>query len=125
MHLVPADRADRRTIDGHRVCQAIEALQRQPITEWAKRLSLLGEPSRLALLVCMRDAPISVSDLAIATDLPDSKVSQILRLLRAEGVVDAQRDGRIVRYTLNDPAISHVLDGLAPLPATADASAAT
>ncbi|MER6925303.1 transcriptional regulator, partial [Streptomyces spiralis] len=26
MHLVPADRADRRTIDGHRVCDAIAAI---------------------------------------------------------------------------------------------------
>ncbi|MBV9818515.1 MAG: metalloregulator ArsR/SmtB family transcription factor [Solirubrobacterales bacterium] len=125
MHLVPADRAHRRTIDGHRACQAIEALRRQPVSAWAKRLSLLGEPSRLSLLVCMRDGPISVSDLAIATDLADAKVSQILRLLRAEGIVNAHRDGRIVRYTLGDPAIAHVLDELITVPPTAQARAAT
>ena len=116
MHLVPADRAGRRTIDEHRVCDAIEALGHQPVAEWAQRLSLLGEPSRLSLLICMRDGPISVSDLAVATDLPDSKVSQILRLLRAEGIVHADRDGRIVRYRLDDAATAHLLDALTPVP---------
>jgi DNA-binding transcriptional ArsR family regulator len=116
VHLVPAERAHRRTIDGHRVCDAIEALERQPVTEWAPLLSLLGDPSRLALLLCMRGGPISVSDLAVATDLSDPKVSQILRLLRAHGVVSAHRDGRIVRYTLEDRAIAHILDTLPDAP---------
>jgi DNA-binding transcriptional ArsR family regulator len=116
VHLVPADRAHRKTIDGHRVCEAIEALERQPVADWAERLALLGEPGRLTLLLCMRAGPISVSDLATAADLPDAKVSQILRLLRATGAVSAHRDGRIVRYVLEDPAIAHVLDGLASAP---------
>ena len=118
MHLVPAERAHRRTIDGHRVCDAIGALERQPVAEWAPRLSLLGDPSRLSLLLCMRAGPISVSDLAVATDLPDPKVSQILRLLRAHGIVSAQREGRIVRYSLEDPAIAYILDTLPDAPRT-------
>jgi ArsR family transcriptional regulator, lead/cadmium/zinc/bismuth-responsive transcriptional repressor len=113
MHLIPADRAHRRTIDGERVCEAIEALDGQRVAEWAERLALLGEPHRLALLICMRGGPISVSDLANAADLPDAKVSQILRLLRANGVASAHRDGRVVRYALVDPAIAHILDNLA------------
>jgi ArsR family transcriptional regulator, lead/cadmium/zinc/bismuth-responsive transcriptional repressor len=116
VHLVPADRAHRKTIDGHRVCEAIEAIERLPVAAWAERLALLGEPGRLTLLLCMRAGPISVSDLATAADLPDAKVSQILRLLRATGAVSAHRDGRVVRYVLADPAIAHVLDGLASAP---------
>jgi DNA-binding transcriptional ArsR family regulator len=113
VHLVSADRAHRRTIDGERLCEAIEALEGKPVVEWAERLALLGEPHRLALLICMRRGPISVSDLANAADIPDAKVSQILRLLRANGVASAHRDGRVVRYVLDDPAIGQILDNLA------------
>jgi len=118
VHLVPAERASRRSIDGHRVCDAVQALQDQPVAESAARFALLGETSRLSLLLCMRAGPISVSDLATAADLPDPKVSQILRLLRAHGVVSAHRDGRVVRYVLEDAAIVHILDSLISTPQT-------
>jgi DNA-binding transcriptional ArsR family regulator len=36
-------------------------------------------------------------------------VSQALRLLRAAGMVAARRDGRVIRYTLSDPAVGSVL----------------
>ena len=114
VHRVPSDRADHRTIDDHRVCDAVEDLERHSVAESARRLALLGEPSRLSRLIGMRAGPISVSDLAFAVDLPDARVSQILRLLRAEGAVSAQRDGRVVRYHLTDPTIEHILDALAP-----------
>ena len=56
MHLVPADRADHRSIDGHRACQAIGALgDPENIAIWAQRFSLLADPgqssqSRMELL---------------------------------------------------------------------------
>jgi ArsR family transcriptional regulator, lead/cadmium/zinc/bismuth-responsive transcriptional repressor len=65
--------------------------------------ALLGDPSRLALLVSIhRAGPICVSDLAAATGLKEATVSQALRLLRSRGAVVADRDGRLVRYALAD-----------------------
>lgn len=118
MHLVPADRADHRSIDGHRACQAIEALgDPEGVAIWAQRFSLLADPGRLALLICIQAAgPISVTDLALATGITDTTVSQALRLLRTAGVVAPQRDGRIVRYTLADEAIGWLLGRVAPEP---------
>lgn len=118
MHLVPADRADHRSIDGHRACEAIGALgDPENIAIWAQRFSLLADPGRLSLLICIRAAgPISVTDLALATGITDTTVSQALRLLRAAGVVAPQRDGRIVRYTLADEAIGWLLGRVAPEP---------
>ena len=118
MHLVPADRADHRSIDGHRACQAIGALgDPENIAIWAQRFSLLADPGRLALLICIRAAgPISVTDLALAMGITDTTVSQALRLLRAADIVVAQRDGRIVRYTLADEAIGWLLGHVAPEP---------
>src|SRR5215472_14392030 len=98
MHLVPADRADHRTIDGHRACEAIAALgDPGAVASWAQRFSLLADPGRLSLLVCIRAAgPISVTDLA--------------------GVVAAQRDGRVIRYSLADEETGALLARLFPTP---------
>jgi len=57
-----------------------------------------------------------VSDLAAATGLNDTTVSQALRHLRASRIVSPQRDGRVIRYLLADPRIGALL---APSPPAA------
>jgi DNA-binding transcriptional ArsR family regulator len=111
MHLVPADRADRRTIDGHRVCDAIAAIgEPEAVRAWADRFSLLADPGRLSLLLALdRTGPLAVSDLAIATGMNDPAVSQALRLLRTADVVAGERQGRIVRYRVIDPVMLDLL----------------
>jgi ArsR family transcriptional regulator, lead/cadmium/zinc/bismuth-responsive transcriptional repressor len=112
MHLLPAELSGRRVIDGERVCHAIEALGSPAgIQVRAKTFALLGDPTRLALLTCIKAAgPISVSDLAAATGLNDATVSQTLRYLRAAEVVRAERDGRVIRYELADSPVAELLD---------------
>ncbi|MEU9471062.1 metalloregulator ArsR/SmtB family transcription factor [Streptomyces avermitilis] len=112
MHLVPADRADRRTIDGHRVCDAIAAIgEPQSVRAWADRFSLLAEPGRLALLLALhRAGPLAVSDLAVATGMNDPAVSQALRLLRTAEVVVGEKAGRVVRYRVTDPVVLTLLE---------------
>jgi ArsR family transcriptional regulator, lead/cadmium/zinc/bismuth-responsive transcriptional repressor len=111
MHLVPAQRQNDRALDGDRVCRAIGAIGEPAcIATWASRFKILGDPSRLALLLGIASAgPISVTDLATATDLNDTTVSQALRFLRAAGTVTASRDGRIIRYQLADEQIAQLL----------------
>ncbi len=111
MHLVPADRAHRRIIEGDKVCRAIDSLaDPDAIRAWAERFALLGDPTRLRVLLCIRAAgPISVSDLAVAVDLNSDTVSQTLRLLRASHTVTTQRHGRIIRYQIKDPTIGELL----------------
>ena len=112
MHLVPAERAERRIIDQEKVCQAIEGLgDLAPARTWSQRFALLGDPTRLRLLLCIKAAgPISVSDLAVAADLNDDTVSQTLRFLRASHTVTSERDGRVIRYQLADTVIAELLD---------------
>ena len=112
MHLVPADRADRRIIDPERVCEAITGIGDQDrVAAWGQQFALLGDPSRLALLLAIHHAgPISVSDLAVGADMNDTTVSQALRFLRANGIVAAERDGRIIRYRLTSDDIGELLD---------------
>ena len=106
MHLLPADRSDHRVIDAERICQAIAAVDQEVIQARARQFAVLADPTRLTLLTCIRAAgPISVTDLAVAAGMNDTTVSAALRLLRAAGVVAAQRDGRIIRYSLADQEI--------------------
>jgi DNA-binding transcriptional ArsR family regulator len=101
VHLLPAERSGHRVIDGERVCQAVAALSPADVQARAKVFAIVGDPTRLTLLTCIRAAgPISVSDLAAASGLNDTTVSQTLRYLRAAEVVTAERDGRVIRYRL-------------------------
>jgi ArsR family transcriptional regulator, lead/cadmium/zinc/bismuth-responsive transcriptional repressor len=102
MHLLPAERSGHRVIDGERVCEAIAALgSPEAIEARARDFAVLGDPTRLTLLTCIKAAgPISASDLAAATGLNDTTVSQTLRYLRAARAVSAERDGRVIRYQL-------------------------
>ncbi len=111
MHLVPADRRKRRILDGDRVCRAIGAMgDSAELAEWAGRFHLLGDVTRLMVLVAIAEAgPISVTDLATATGTNDTTVSQCLRLLRAARTVVGHRDGRVIRYELADPVLGELL----------------
>ncbi len=93
------------------MCQAIAALgSQEAIQARAQRFAVLGDPTRLMLLTCIQAAgPISVSDLAAATGVNDTTVSQTLRYLRASQIVSAERDGRIIRYRLADPSVAALL----------------
>jgi ArsR family transcriptional regulator, lead/cadmium/zinc/bismuth-responsive transcriptional repressor len=113
MHLLPAERSGHRVIDGERVCQAIAAIgSAAAIQARAQQFAVLADPTRLVLLTCIEAAgPISVSDLAAATGISDTTVSQALRYLRATQTVTTERDGRIIRYRLASTPISALLAG--------------
>lgn len=104
MHLVPAERADRHVIDDHRVCAAVAGIGAPETAQaWAGRFALLADPNRLTMLLAIHGAgEICVTDLAVATGINDTTVSQGLRLLRTHGIVSAHRAGRIIRYRLAD-----------------------
>lgn len=113
MHLLDPD--DPHTIvDGDRVCEAIAHLpDADTLHDWVTRFALLADGTRLALLLCIHNAgEICVSDLAAATGVKDSTVSQALRLLRAHGVVATRRDGRTIHYHLTDESIPALLSQL-------------
>ena len=110
MHLLPADRSDHRIIDAERICQAIAAIDQEAIQARARQFAVLADPTRLTLLTCIKAAgPISVSDLAAATGINDTTVSQTLRYLRASQTVIAERDGRVVRYRLASTPVTDLL----------------
>jgi len=79
------------------------------LNELAEVFRLLGDPSRLRVLIECRKGPIPVGEIALNTALSPSLVSHHLRLLRATRIVRSARDGRHVLYTLADHHIDRVL----------------
>lgn len=75
-------------------------------------LRALSNPSRLLLLCHLVDREKSVGELETALDLSQAYVSQQLARLRAEGLVAARREGRIVRYRLSDSRVAPVIHTL-------------
>lgn len=66
-------------------------------------LKTLASPRRLAILHCLAAGPRAVAPLAAELRLSQPNVSQHLAVLRGAGLVEAERDGREVRYRLSDP----------------------
>ena len=81
----------------------------EQLHELAEIFRLLGDPSRLRVLIECRRGPTPVGKIAETTGLSPSLVSHHLRLLRATRIVRAERQGRHVLYSLDDHHIDRVL----------------
>jgi DNA-binding transcriptional ArsR family regulator len=71
----------------------------------AEVLKTLSNPKRLEIIHLLAEGPREVSRLAEELGISQPNVSQHLALMRSAGVVEAERDGREVRYRLADPEI--------------------
>ena len=75
----------------------------EPIYELqAEVLKTLAHPRRLEIVHELALGPRTVGRLAEDLGVPQPNVSQHLALMRSSGVVEAERDGREIRYRLTD-----------------------
>lgn len=70
----------------------------------------LNDPKRLAILYVLADAPHSVNQLCEELGAAQSNVSQHLAILRDRGMVDAERTGNRVIYSLRDRRVVEAID---------------
>ncbi|MYM29912.1 DNA-binding transcriptional regulator, ArsR family [Duganella sacchari] len=82
------------------------------IAQLADLFHLLGDPTRLRIVLACLPAPIAVSDIATTLDLSSSLVSHHLRLLRAARIVKSERQGKQVFYSAADAHITGVLNDM-------------
>lgn len=110
--VMPLEACQVVTVDPDKVALA---RQKVPDAEEAGVLAdlfkLLGEPKRTRILYALLEAgELCVCDISASVDVPEASVSQALRLLRAAGVVDNRRAGRMVYYRLADAHVRLLLD---------------
>lgn len=100
------------------VPDAIPPLGEEEIAVAAEILRLMGEPSRLRILLACLQEPGPVGEIAARVGISRSLVSHHLRLLRASRLLRARRNGKQIIYSPLDERVrcivldlaNHVLD---------------
>jgi ArsR family transcriptional regulator len=79
-------------------------------------LKALAHPARLRIVAALSEGGVSVGDLARRLDLAQAIVSQQLRILRSEGLVESRRSEGFVLYSLALPRLKDLLKCLERCP---------
>lgn len=89
------------------------AMSQSDVAVLAETFRLLGDQSRLKILLhCMRGS-VAVGDIADSLDLSQSLVSHHLRLLRGARLVRGERQSKHIFYGIADQHVSQVLQDMA------------
>ena len=79
------------------------------LVDAAQLFKVLGNTSRLTLLVLLTDEQRTVGALELASGMSQPLVSQHLRTLRQAGLVTAERVGKEMQYRVADQHVTHVV----------------
>ena len=87
-----------------------ELLSKSDAERLAELMQALASPVRLRILMALRRGPITVTELTERLGLGQTTVSNHLRLLRHLSLVDGDRQGRHIFYSLFDEHVVDLLD---------------
>lgn len=76
----------------------------------ARICSAISEPNRILLLYAVAENPLNVNSLAETVGISQSAASRHLKVLHERGLIQAQRDGTQVIYSLADKRFIQALD---------------
>ncbi|RTM06279.1 MAG: ArsR family transcriptional regulator [Hyphomicrobiales bacterium] len=80
--------------------------------EAAELLRSLSHPQRLLVLCALGNEERSVAELRELLDIDQVPMSQQLMRLRADGLVEARREGTTVHYRITRPEVLTVIEAL-------------
>ena len=80
------------------------------VLEIAQLFKVIGEPTRLKILISLFDNELCVCDLAATLDSTISSVSHQLRLLRNARLVKYRKEGKMIYYSLEDEHIKSLIE---------------
>ena len=78
-------------------------------TQMCEILSAIADPTRLKIVLALRDRQLCVYDLCAVLDMSQSAVSHQLRVLRDVRCVVSRRAGKSVFYSLDDEHVNDIL----------------
>lgn len=76
----------------------------------ARICKAIADPKRLLIINVLRDGPMTVNDIAESLELTQSNTSQHLAVLRERNIVDTERDGPSVYYSLHSKKVLKAID---------------
>ncbi|MBW2539760.1 MAG: winged helix-turn-helix transcriptional regulator [Deltaproteobacteria bacterium] len=86
-----------------------EAISDQELDRLSSMYKVLGDPTRLKIVMALKDVEMCVCDLSAFLGVSESAVSHQLRRLRDLALVKKRRDGQVIYYTLDDRHIADLL----------------
>jgi DNA-binding transcriptional ArsR family regulator len=94
----------RRSLPFHDFPASQSAVAKDPlkVIRCAEQLKALSEPLRLRIVSALRSGPKSVSDLSEALKVELVTVSHHLQILRNARIVETERKGRFILYSLHE-----------------------
>ena len=87
-----------------------DAFSDQELARMAQVFKLLGDPSRLKIVLALRRQEMCVCDLAVLSGISESAVSHQLRRLKDLDLVRSRRNGQVIYYSLDDKHVALLLD---------------
>ena len=78
----------------------------------AETFKLLGDPTRLRVLLTCLDGPVAVGEIARRTGASQPLVSHHLRLLKGARLVRADRQGKQVYYEADDLHVRRMVEDM-------------
>lgn len=84
------------------------------IMDAADMFAVLGDTTRLRVLVSLLHGELCVTDIAAATGVNRTTISHQLRVLRSNNMVSRRRQGKVVYYTIANNTLTQLLELVAP-----------
>ncbi len=75
----------------------------------AELFKALGDPTRVKILSCLEKRDMCVGEIADCVNMSTSAVSHQLRVLRAIKLVKGTKEGKEVRYSLDDDHVTLIM----------------
>ncbi len=94
----------------YQVGQIYEGLEESDLYILTEFFKMLGNPTRIRILLLLMEQDANVSDLAERLGMTQSAVSHQLNLLKSNKMVRRRRDGKMIFYTLVDEHVQMILE---------------
>ena len=78
--------------------------------ELANLFKMFGDPTRAKILSCLQLKDMYVGELAETLGMTDSAVSHQLRVLRGAKLVKGMKEGKEVKYSLDDDHVTKIME---------------
>ena len=94
----------------YQVGQINERLKESDLYILTEFFKMLGNPTRIRILLLLMEQDANVSDLAEQLGMTQSAVSHQLNLLKSNKLVRRRRDGKMIFYALVDEHVQMVIE---------------
>lgn len=91
--------------------QKVQKMQEKAM-KVAEFMKCFGSPHRLMILCHLAQESKNVSELIELTGIPQTSMSQHLKKLKDEGLIDHKRDHRLLIYSITNKDVLKIMDAI-------------